>query len=596
MSNSRELNVEELAAGGNSSMMYDNIPGLEFVQSAYVDEISVGTLTMNTGNVFGSTIGLSSKVSFVLRLLCNETNTDPNTSSLISLGPISYAKLVIGEPTNSEWFTNTAYGFILGKRVAYLVVANYVRNTGGKYGLVKSVLNSSTGLFFFQFSSMNGLDSMLENGLWFICNNPLILKKWNLDVNLLKEDFGNVLVWVKLYCFPMTAFSNDGLSVISTKLGTPLMLDSSTSDMCTQLWGRSSYARAMIELRADVELKDTIVVAMHKLVRDGFYTCSDVAKNLKNPTQAPRGVSVGPKMGFKPIKQLCRPVSKKNNANTSGNKKKDAESRKEVSNPNPFDILNLVKNDVDLGTNGGTSNLASKEANSSGSSFWNVESSSPSTTPIVEKINKLEKLIIDGKITLVDDEGKPLEKVDYSGDHDNEDEVEPVDHGMTSFLASEMVGCCTNSLLEQLRETYENADYDYDPYDDDLYKGQEIPDNIQSICDKLDIKNPNPLNEPNEAIPEENPVIPDPNQVVDVHDTNEMIDISDDVDLVDYDGDDEENPEEDPEEEPEPNNGLVNRFGLHVYQHQPGVMIGWLEENDSVNEGVNNEDIKDEDV
>ncbi|GKC37650.1 hypothetical protein Tco_1050034, partial [Tanacetum coccineum] len=35
--------------------------------------------------------------------------------------------------------------------------------------------------------------------------------------------------------------------------------------------------------------------------------------------------------------------------------------------------------------------------------------------------------------------------------------------------------------------TYENADYDYDPYDDDMYKGQEIPDKIQSICDHLDI-------------------------------------------------------------------------------------------------------------
>ncbi|GJT36859.1 hypothetical protein Tco_0936724, partial [Tanacetum coccineum] len=110
------------------------------------------------------------------------------------------------------------------------------------------------------------------------------------------------------------------------------------------------------------------------------------------------------------------------------------------------------------------------------------------------------------------------------------------------------------------------------------------------------MKNPNPLNEPNEAIPEENPVIPDPNQVVDVHDPNEMVDISDDVDLVDYDGDDEENPKEDPKEEPEPNNGLVNRFAPHVDPHQPDVMIGWLEENDGVNEGVNNEDIKDEDV
>ncbi|GJZ71800.1 hypothetical protein Tco_0635651 [Tanacetum coccineum] len=121
----------------------------------------------------------------------------------------------------------------------------------------------------------------------------------------------------------------------------------------------SSYARAMIELRADVELKDTIVMAMLKLVGEGFHTCtihvkyewkppriayckvfghvrdecpknigSGVAKNLKNLNQAPLGVSVGPKVRFKQVKQVYRPVSKNNNANTSGNKKKDAESKK----------------------------------------------------------------------------------------------------------------------------------------------------------------------------------------------------------------------------------------------------------------------------
>ncbi|GJV07848.1 hypothetical protein Tco_1345504 [Tanacetum coccineum] len=92
------------------------------------------------------------------------------------------------------------------------------------------------------------------------------------------------------------------------------------------------------------------------------------------------------------------------------------------------------------------------------------------------------------------------------------------------------------------------------------------------------MKNSNPLNKPNEAILEVNPVILDPNQVVDVHDPNKMVNIPDDVDLVDYDGDDEENPEEDPEEdpkeEPEPNNGLVNQFTPHVDPHQLGVMIG----------------------
>ncbi|GKC82766.1 putative reverse transcriptase domain-containing protein, partial [Tanacetum coccineum] len=61
------------------------------------------------------------------------------------------------------------------------------------------------------------------------------------------------------------------------------------------------------------------------------------------------------------------------------------------------------------------------------------------------------------------------------------------------------------------------------------------------------MENPNHLNEPNEAIPEVNPVVPEPNQVADIHDPNEMVDIPDDIDLVDY---DDEDHEEDPEEEP----------------------------------------------
>ncbi|GJX30736.1 putative reverse transcriptase domain-containing protein [Tanacetum coccineum] len=174
----------------------------------------------------------------------------------------------------SERFANTAYGFFLGKKVAYPVVANYVRNTWGKYGLARSMFSSSTGLFSFQFSSMDGLDSMLENGPWFIQNNPLILKKWHPDENILKEDVSTVPLWVKLHGVPVTAFSKDGLSDIATKLGTPLMLDSYTSDMCMQSWGRSSYVRVMIEFRADVELKDNIVVAMPKITREGHYTCN----------------------------------------------------------------------------------------------------------------------------------------------------------------------------------------------------------------------------------------------------------------------------------------------------------------------------------
>nr|GFD33666.1 hypothetical protein [Tanacetum cinerariifolium] len=96
----------------------------------------------------------------------------------------------------------------------------------------------------------------------------------------------------------------------------------------------STYARALIEIRVDVELKDTIMVAMPKLV--GEDECpknigSSVVKNLKKPSQAPRVLLVGPNVGFKLAKQLYRPVSKSPNANTNGNKKKDVEPTKVVS-------------------------------------------------------------------------------------------------------------------------------------------------------------------------------------------------------------------------------------------------------------------------
>ncbi|GJW23042.1 hypothetical protein Tco_0033664 [Tanacetum coccineum] len=157
-------------------------------------------------------------------------------------------------------------------------------------------------------------------------------------------------VWVKLYGVPDMAFSEDGLSIIATKLG-----------------------QAMIEFRDDVELKDNIVVAMPKITREGFYTC-------------------------------------------------------------------------------------------------NIHVDSPSTTPIIEKIDKIEKLINDGKVNLVDDEGNPLEKGCFLSDYDSEDEVASVDNEMASFFAKKD-GYGTQSLLEQWKESYKNDDYKYDIYDDDMYEG-----------------------------------------------------------------------------------------------------------------------------
>ncbi|GJS20883.1 zinc finger, CCHC-type containing protein [Tanacetum coccineum] len=195
-------------------------------------------------------------------------------------------------------------------------------------------------------------------------------------------------VRVKLHGVPVMAFSEDGLSAIATQLG--------------------HYARVMIKLRADVELKDNIVVVMTKIIREGHYICAGEKKTLNKPSQTSRGVSVGLKI-----------------------------------------VLNSVDNDVELGANRGNTNLVNNETTSSGSSFMNIDNSSTRTTPIIDKIRKFEELLTSRKATLVDEAGNPLKKVEFLDDYDSEDEVVSVDNDMAHFMASKRVGFGTQSLLEQ---------------------------------------------------------------------------------------------------------------------------------------------------
>ncbi|GKF43419.1 zinc knuckle CX2CX4HX4C containing protein [Tanacetum coccineum] len=119
-------------------------------------------------------------------------------------------------------------------------------------------------LFFFKFESKQGLDDLLENRPYMIRNVLIILKKWSPDANLSKEDLTKVSMWVKIYNVPMVVFTSEGLSMIATKFGNPIMLDSYTSSMCMESWGRGSSAGALIELDATCRLKDMLVIAIPK--------------------------------------------------------------------------------------------------------------------------------------------------------------------------------------------------------------------------------------------------------------------------------------------------------------------------------------------
>lgn len=130
----------------------------------------------------------------------------------------------------------------------------------------------ANGFFFFKFKEEKGLIDVLEGGPWMVRNSPLFLNKWTPNMNLSKEDHVQVPVWVKLPDVPIAGFTDDGLSVIASKISKPMMLDSYTSSMCVESCGRPSYARAMIEVLAQKALCEKVVVATPNLDEIGGYT------------------------------------------------------------------------------------------------------------------------------------------------------------------------------------------------------------------------------------------------------------------------------------------------------------------------------------
>ncbi|GJV67317.1 trichome birefringence-like protein 3 [Tanacetum coccineum] len=108
-----------------------------------------------------------------------------------------------------------------------------------------------------------------EKDLWIYLDQPLILTKWSPNMSLSKDKVTKVPVWVKIHKVPVVAYSEDGLSLIATQIGKPIMLDTFTSAMCAEPWGRIGFARALIEVTAEKELKQEVTMAVPIVEGDG---------------------------------------------------------------------------------------------------------------------------------------------------------------------------------------------------------------------------------------------------------------------------------------------------------------------------------------
>ncbi|GJW80727.1 zinc knuckle CX2CX4HX4C containing protein [Tanacetum coccineum] len=91
-----------------------------------------------------------------------------------------------------------------------------------------------------------------------------------MSTSLLQEELTRIHIWVKLHDVSLQVFEEDGIRLIATFIGKPIMLDSHTSFMCKDSWGRSIFARCLIEVNSEDDLVDSVTIGIPSLMEDDF--------------------------------------------------------------------------------------------------------------------------------------------------------------------------------------------------------------------------------------------------------------------------------------------------------------------------------------
>ncbi|GJV80180.1 probable methyltransferase PMT28 isoform X1 [Tanacetum coccineum] len=242
------------------------------IPSPLVNDCNVGKKILNTGD---TSIDASDSNSVAKQEAGPQVTTSfasvlkPNQNKVVQIMELRNDEQVEGAAVTlplysieevSSRFENTLYGYFVGKRLAFRLVENYVKNVWAKFGVKRVQLHGE--FFLFQFETKEGMDRVLENGPWLIKMVPLILNVWSPDSDLFKAEIKKVPVWVKFHHVPIVAYSEVGLSLITTQVGKPIRLDAYMSNMCLHSWGRSAYARALIEVSVEDSPKEDLVIAI----------------------------------------------------------------------------------------------------------------------------------------------------------------------------------------------------------------------------------------------------------------------------------------------------------------------------------------------
>jgi hypothetical protein len=110
-------------------------------------------------------------------------------------------------------------------------------------------------MFIFRFQDEATCEEILKNKLWHVANKPLILRKWQPGMQVLKLSLTSVPVWVKFLHLPMELWTPTSHSYVSSGAGKPLYADKVTEEQ-----KRLGFAWVLIEIDITSKCPKEIVI------------------------------------------------------------------------------------------------------------------------------------------------------------------------------------------------------------------------------------------------------------------------------------------------------------------------------------------------
>ncbi|XP_059663502.1 uncharacterized protein LOC132309187 [Cornus florida] len=155
-----------------------------------------------------------------------------------------------------EYWKHSIVGYLMGKHPYFPHFNDFLKRiwkTAGNFKLI----SLPKGFFMVRFDNANATNSILQR-IHTYQGRPMILKRWDKNVNLEKEVLGSIPIWVRLFNLPMYCRGKLSIARVCSQFSIPLYPDKATLTR-----EREGFVKVVVEVDVHDELPEVVNIDIH---------------------------------------------------------------------------------------------------------------------------------------------------------------------------------------------------------------------------------------------------------------------------------------------------------------------------------------------